>query len=174
MIENEEEKVTASPKQVPVNTRRNKSVLARLSERISRFLHIETVDNSTKTARDLAQSRTSLASKRTLMAADRTLMAWVRTALSMISFGFTIYKLLESLHSSGREVVINASPENVGLFLIGLGTISMALGTIEYWQNIREIRKDFSFILIRPAFIMALIISVSGISIFASVITHAL
>jgi putative membrane protein len=35
-----------------------------------------------------------LALDRTRMAAERTLMAWVRTALSMIGFGFTIYKFL--------------------------------------------------------------------------------
>ena len=37
-------------------------------------------------------SSDDMARMRTLMAADRTLMAWVRTALSMISFGFTIFK----------------------------------------------------------------------------------
>ena len=41
----------------------------------------------------LADDRTDLAVERTLMALDRTLMAWVRTATSLISFGFTIYKL---------------------------------------------------------------------------------
>ena len=35
-----------------------------------------------------------LATERTRMAADRTLMGWIRTALSMIGFGFTIYKFL--------------------------------------------------------------------------------
>ena len=36
-----------------------------------------------------------LAPDRTRLAADRTLMAPVRTALSMIGFGFTIYKFLQ-------------------------------------------------------------------------------
>ena len=43
----------------------------------------------------LAEDRTDMAAARTLMAADRTLMAWIRTAPSMLSFGFTIYKVLE-------------------------------------------------------------------------------
>ena len=38
----------------------------------------------------------ALAMERTRMAADRTLMGWIRTALSMIGFGFTIFKFLES------------------------------------------------------------------------------
>ena len=37
------------------------------------------------------------------MAADRTLMAWIRTTLSMISFGFTIYKFLQAMFESGKS-----------------------------------------------------------------------
>ena len=40
-----------------------------------------------------------LAIERTRMAADRTLMGWTRTALSMIGFGFTIFKFFESFQS---------------------------------------------------------------------------
>jgi putative membrane protein len=173
MIDNDESEIVNS-QQLPENSVRKKTVLSSLTARICNFWQIEADDNSTKTARELAQTRTGLASKRTLMAADRTLMAWVRTALSMISFGFTIYKVLESLHRSGREVVIDASPENVGLFLIGLGTISMVMGTIEYWGNIKEIRRTLRLNIIRPAFIMALIISTTGVSIFVSVIAKVI
>jgi len=169
MIDNQEN-VSTDVKQSPQAAVSKKSALTRLCARISSFWEIEIDDSSSKTANQLAESRTNLASKRTLMAADRTLMAWVRTALSMISFGFTIYKVLESLRGSKRDVVINASPENVGLFLIGLGTVSMVLGTIEYWQNIKEIRRSLHFRIVRPAFIMALIISASGVFIFISVI----
>ena len=38
-----------------------------------------------------------LAIDRTRLAAERSLMAWIRTALSMIAFGFTIYKFLQAL-----------------------------------------------------------------------------
>jgi putative membrane protein len=114
------------------------------------------------------------------MAADRTLMAWVRTALSMISFGFTIYKVLEGLQQSNSDVVskatqaVKASPENVGLFLIGLGTVSMVMGTIEYWHNLRELRKMQYFRIFRPAFVMALVISITGLATFVSVIAKIL
>ena len=43
----------------------------------------------------LAEERTDLAYQRTIIAAERTLMAWIRTALSMIGFGFTIYKFFQ-------------------------------------------------------------------------------
>ncbi|WP_424819733.1 YidH family protein [Salinisphaera sp.] len=54
-----------------------------------------------KSNNTLVETRTVLASRRTVMAADRSLMAWVRTALSMISLGFTIYKLLQAFQDSG-------------------------------------------------------------------------
>ena len=38
---------------------------------------------------------TRLAIDRTRLAYERTLMAWIRTAVSMITFGFTIYKFFE-------------------------------------------------------------------------------
>jgi uncharacterized membrane protein YidH (DUF202 family) len=58
-------------------------------------VHAELGVRARATANELSQERTALATDRTLMAADRSLMAWIRTALSMISFGFTIYKLLQ-------------------------------------------------------------------------------
>jgi inner membrane protein YidH len=42
---------------------------------------------------------TLLAVDRTRLAHERTLMAWVRTATSMISFGFTIAKLVPNRES---------------------------------------------------------------------------
>ena len=65
----------------------------------------------------------NLSFDRTRMAAERTLMAWVRTALSMISFGFTIYKFLEAMLPQSTSPVLRAdTPRNVGLSLIGIGT----------------------------------------------------
>ena len=44
-----------------------------------------------------------LALDRNKLAAERTLMAWVRTALSMISFGFTIYKFLQVIRRAKHD-----------------------------------------------------------------------
>jgi putative membrane protein len=89
----------------------------------------------------LAEERTDLAARRTVMAADRTLMAWVRTGLSMTSFGFTIYKLLQAFQSAGSILPNENSPRRIGLFLTGLGTVSILIGTIEYWQTLRDLRR---------------------------------
>ena len=65
-----------------------------------------------------------LALDRNKLAAERTLMAWVRTSLSMISFGFTIYKFLQVIdEQSAVPIVRPNAPRNVGLVLTGLGNL---------------------------------------------------
>lgn len=87
------------------------------------------------------------------MAADRTLMAWVRTALSMISFGFTIYKVLQGFTDAGVHLAHPNSPRSVGLFLTGMGTVSMVLGTLEYWRSIVKVAGYQRVSVWRPAFL---------------------
>lgn len=108
---------------------------------------------------------------RTILAADRTLMAWVRTALSMLSFGFTIYKFLES--AVQKDVVANPeSPRQVGLFLCAMGTLSMVLGTYNYWATLRDLNRMEEFRLGRPSLVIALIISIAGVLMFLSIATR--
>jgi len=127
-----------------------------------------------KTSTDLAVQRTHLASSRTMMAADRSLMAWVRTALSMISFGFTIYKLLQGFEASGTSLGHAGSPRTMGLFLTGMGTVSMVLGTIEYLYHLQDARRYEYFPLWRPSFVMALLMSATGLFLFIAIIAKAL
>lgn len=71
------------------------------------------------------------------MALERTLMAWLRTGLSLISFGFTIYKILEALQSKGSVLMRPTAPRNLALFLIGLGMAMMAVGLVQY-RRVRD------------------------------------
>jgi putative membrane protein len=80
----------------------------------------------------------------------------------LISFGFTIYKLLQGFHAAGEALPREDSPRNIGLFLTALGTLSMVLGAFEYVNVIKEMRRHQHFRYIRPAFIVALLISVAG------------
>jgi putative membrane protein len=128
----------------------------------------------TKSANSLAQERTDLAVSRTMMAADRSLMAWIRTALSMISFGFTIYKVLQGFQESGSKLPSDHTPRNIGLFLIGLGTISMVMGTIAYWQMFKELCLMQHFPLWRPSFVIALVMSGLGLFLFVGIVVKVL
>ncbi|EJL22451.1 YidH family protein [Novosphingobium sp. AP12] len=113
-----------------------------------------------------------LGEQRTILAADRTLMAWIRTSLSMLSFGFTIYKFLDSIPRAPGQAHED-SPQRVGLFLAAMGTAAMVLGTISYWATLHEMRRANEFRMGRPVLVMALIMSIAGVALFVSIATRA-
>jgi putative membrane protein len=85
-----------------------------------------------------AGTSTRLAITRTMVALDRTLMAWIRTSVSLISFGFTIYKFFQYLRTdtSAAQTERLLSPRGVALVLIGLGVGGLLLATLDYrWQR---------------------------------------
>jgi len=130
------------------------------------------VDRPKQSSDELAEDRTDMASMRTVMAADRTLMAWVRTSLSLSSFGFTIYKVLQGFAEAGLRLPHGQTPLVVGLFLTGLGTLAMVMGSVEYVQTLRELRKFIDIKLTRPAFIMAILMGLMGLFLFISIVAR--
>lgn len=105
------------------------------------------------------------------LAADRTLMAWIRTALSMLSFGFTIYKFLQTI-AADKEMAHPNSPQQVGLFLTAMGVAAIVLGTINYWVTLRDLQKIETFRIGRPVLLMALVMSIAGVALFVSIATR--
>jgi len=92
----------------------------------------------------LADDRTDLAVERTLMALDRTLMAWVRTATSLISFGFTIYKIFQQMADSRPAAEPHLlEPRGVALVLMSLGVGGLIVGTIDYRRQTRALHERF-------------------------------
>jgi putative membrane protein len=120
---------------------------------------------------ELAEDRTDMAATRTLMAADRTLMAWVRTSLSLSSFGFTIYKVLQGFAEAGVTRLHGQTPRIVGIYLTGLGTLAMVMGVLEYAQALRDLRRYIDIRLARPVFITAMLMALMGVFLFFSIIT---
>ena len=123
---------------------------------------------------DPGKDSTEMAVDRTVMAADRSLMAWVRTSLSLISFGFTIYKFLdysrEQLIATGKDLHGISSPKVVGLFMIGMGIISLIFGILENIQAIRGLRGKYSVRRIRYTLMMAVMVTFFGLIIFLGII----
>jgi inner membrane protein YidH len=116
---------------------------------------------------DQPMDATMMAVSRTVMAADRSLMAWVRTGLSLISFGFTIYKFLEyareQASASGKDLSRATSPEFVGIFMVGMGVISLIFGIIENIENVKLLTGQYNFRRTRYALFMAVILSIFGL-----------
>ncbi|HMK45958.1 MAG TPA: DUF202 domain-containing protein [Methanocella sp.] len=79
---------------------------------------------------------------RTRMAADRTLMAGTRTTVSMISFGFSIYKFFQYLRESDvLGQFPGTGPRLIGEALVILGTALMGLAIAEYIVYLRWLSR---------------------------------
>jgi putative membrane protein len=115
-----------------------------------------------------------LALDRTRMAAERTLMAWVRTALSMISFGFTIYKFLQVLQEQSTVPVLRPqAPGELGLILTGIGTFAVIIACVQHWKYIKKLRPDQPYKPWDLTFIVACLIAFLGLLMFGSIIFRA-
>ena len=67
-------------------------------------------------------------------------MAWIRTSLSMISFGFTIYKFFQYLgESSGME--LRHGPLNLGRVMVMLGVLLLVPAIVQHWQFLRRLNE---------------------------------
>jgi putative membrane protein len=80
----------------------------------------------------------------------RTLLAWVRTSVSLIGFGFTIYNFyrgfLEDLaNPQGAEAA-----RNLGLALVGAGTLAMVVAIWNYWLLDRFLEANEAVLRIAP------------------------
>jgi putative membrane protein len=126
------------------------------------------------TSNELAAQRTDLASKRTRLAAERTLMAWLRTSLSMISFGFTIYKFLQDVSRAEKLTLPDQGPRNLGLALVGLGTVALIVASFQHWSLMKELQGHAST-RTRISLVLAISITIAllGTLVFFSIVLQA-
>lgn len=112
----------------------------------------------------LAEERTDMALERTSMAADRTLMAWMRTSLSMISFGFTVFKFVEYMHQEGKATLIKTEhgAQNFGMVLISIGIISLVVACVQYWHLDKKLNPNRKWYL-NLTFITSAVIGLVGL-----------
>jgi putative membrane protein len=126
-----------------------------------------------KSSNELAGERTDMATVRTLMAADRTLMAWIRTSLSMLSFGFTIYKFLLYVRESLADHIMKAQgPRRFGIVLITLGTISMLFGLIDYYIVCKQHSKASGRSPRSFVFYAGIVTFLLGLTLLVSILAH--
>jgi putative membrane protein len=128
-------------------------------------IHAHNVDQLMQVHHPIDTDR--LAVQRTTFAADRTLMAWMRTAISLIGFGFTLFKFLRGLEAMRPAgALADRDPKTVGLLMIGLGLVALGAAIAQYWQFLRGLGE-------RPrslAMALALVFWLIGAVAFASVL----
>ena len=112
-----------------------------------------------------AASWTALESTR--LAYERTLMAWVRTAVSLITFGFTIYKFAQYMQESqGVKVVRLVTPRAFGMTMISAGLFTLVMATVEHWQSRKRLQAQYTGMQMSIALVLAVWISALGILAF--------
>ena len=123
----------------------------------------------------LAEERTDLALHRTIIAAERTLMAWVRTALSMIGFGFTIYKFFQYLPQeiAAGNIRRPQAPRNLGLTLIVLGTLALVAAAWQHRSFLNEIGMSQKRHIWSISFVVAIFVVLIGVIAFYGVLLHS-
>lgn len=131
------------------------------------MVDIEPDDTHPIDSRPALIRRDILAAKRTELSASNSLKGWIRTGLSLIGFGFTIYSFLISLPYQ----ISKASPAEVGLFLIGMGTVSILFGAAEYWGTMRELHEDYGIPIKKIPMLFGLLVAAFGVVLFFRIIT---
>jgi putative membrane protein len=123
----------------------------------------------------LAKERTDLALQRTIVAAERTLMAWIRTALSMIGFGFTIYKFFQYLPEGVGAGTVRPphAPRNLGMTLIGLGTLALATATWQHRRFLNDIGASQKRHIWSISFVVAIFVILIGAIAFYGVLLRS-
>ena len=123
----------------------------------------------------LAEERTDLALQRTVIAAERTLMAWIRTTLSMIGFGFTIYKFFQYLPAelASGNVKRPDAPRNLALTLIALGTLALIAASLQHRHTLNELGASAKRHIWSISFVVAIFVVLIGVIAFYGVLLHS-
>jgi putative membrane protein len=118
--------------------------------------------------------RTRLALKRSFLGAERTLMAWMRTSLAMISFGFTMVKIMEALEAE-RGITYGWfghtwSPTTLGITLITIGTGALVVAVIQHKQTLDALKQQGLAPCWSLALVVATLVAVLGVFAFGSLV----
>jgi putative membrane protein len=115
-------------------------------------------------SKDAKPDATKLALERTFLAYERTLMAWTRTSVSLISFGFTLFKFFQYMveHDPEKHVDDILGARTIGALMIGIGTSMLLLSSLMHRKSMIELRKSYPEAPFSQSLILAGLISIIG------------
>ena len=106
-----------------------------------------------------------LAAERTFLAYERTLMAWTRTSVSLISFGFTLFKFFQYLveKEPAKHADSILGPRTIGALMICIGTFMLLLASMMHRKQVIVLRKVYPETPFSQSLILAALISILGL-----------
>jgi len=111
-------------------------------------------------------SNNDLAFVRTALAEERTLMAWLRTSISMISFGFTIYKFFQGTINTAEEAHRWLSPRIVGMIMISFGLLGLLLALIQNQTAVKKLKQYYRDMPRSLSSLLAVLVLLFGLLLF--------
>jgi putative membrane protein len=120
----------------------------------------------------ITERGTNLAIKRLAISAERTLMAWIRTAISMIGFGFTIFKFFQYMYEESPAALIRhaETPRNLGMTLVALGTLALAVAVWQHRVFLKDIGESQPLNAWTISFVVAIVVVLIGVLTFCGVL----
>jgi len=116
--------------------------------------------------KSLGVSTTDLAFEQTALSHDTALTAWLRTAISLMSFGFTIYKFFQESGATEAARDRLLTPRIVGLVMICFGLFSLLLAQIEHRKGIKKIRKSYPHLQKSGSALLSFLVLLFGLILF--------
>ncbi len=105
---------------------------------------------------------------RTIMSVESSLKSWASMGISLISFGFGIYQIIESLSSEG----LRGDPFWFVLFMIGMGTIALVYGAADYWLTMRWLNRDYGVHLNKVPLAFGLLMAIFGAAVILRIVAR--
>ena len=79
---------------------------------------------------------------RTRLSFERTLMSWVRTAVTLITFGFALYRAFSYLEQHGPpRAMVFGSARGFAAAMIGIGLIAVVVSVVQHCRHVAVLRE---------------------------------
>ena len=116
-------------------------------------------------------SNNELALERNRLANERTMMAWIRTSVSLISFGFSIYKFFDFFPGGRTPSTGIIGPRRFAMGMIGIGLFALAGAVGQHIWDAHVIHKPGTG---RQslATLVAALVALAGVLAMVAVILH--
>lgn len=115
---------------------------------------------------DLSDKRTIMSYQRTALSYERTLMSWIRTSTSLISFGFTIYKVFQELNERTHQTQKIFTPRVVGMVMIGFGFLSLLIAQLQHERALKNLKQEYPGIQRSLSSLLSIMILIFGLVLF--------